>query len=304
MIKMDFMTPGSPQAGETLPANNSLAAVAYHKAIQQSGQQIRLHLSWKLDRDTADWLLWSGNADSLRTDQDINNSGKTTLVSFATVQRAIEQYRLFVTQQVGDPNTPIMIRPDMDNMFVGNSESLTGLSDVERYTVAAHWVGAGANLITGSDLTRLDSLGKELLYDPEVLAIANFTANYPMQPKNPLGANQPGSQTSEQIQAWIAGPDTNNQNAVVVLANYGPDQGYGGFGTSVQGVQAVNISLSLLGIADGQPNGAAGWNVRRVLGGGGSAGPDHVDQGVVSSYIAASLGPGESALYRLTAASN
>jgi alpha-galactosidase len=49
-----------------------------------------------------------------------------------------------------------------------------------------------------------------------------------MQPKNPFGTARPGSQAS--LQAWIAGPDTNSENAVVVLANYGLDQGNGGFG--------------------------------------------------------------------------
>jgi alpha-galactosidase len=299
------MTPGSPYAGESLPANNSLAAVAYYNAIQQSGRQIRLDLSWKLDRDSAaDWYIWRGNADGLRLDQDINNSGQSTLVSFATVQRAIEQYRSFVNQQEEDPTRqyiPIMIRPDMDNMYVGNTQWLTGLSDVQRYTVAIHWVGAGANLITGSDLTQLDSLGQELLYDSELLSVAQFTAQYPMQPKNPFGSTQPGSQASEQLQAWIAGPDTSNQHAVVVLANYGPDQGQGGFGTSLQGVQFVNVSLSLLGIAQGQQNGVPGWSVRRVLGGGGSGGADYSDLGVTTSYIASNLGPGESVLYYLTA---
>ncbi|KAL1964963.1 hypothetical protein VTN77DRAFT_6163 [Rasamsonia byssochlamydoides] len=308
MIKLDYMTPGSPDAGETLPANNSLAAVAYHNAIQQSGRSIRLDLSWKLDRDEGnDWQIWRTHADALRLDQDINNSGQSTLVSFATVQRAIEQYRIFINQQEEDPTRqgiPIMIRPDMDNMYVGNPQSLTGLSDVERYTVAIHWVGAGANLITGSDLTQIDALGQELLYDPEVLSIADFTANYPMQPKNPFNTADPGSQASSQLQAWIAGPDTNNQNAVVVLANYGPDQGQGGFGTSLEGVQLVNISLADLGIADGQPNGAPGWNVRRVLGGGGSGGADHTDLGITSTFMACNLGPGESALYKLTAVSS
>jgi alpha-galactosidase len=306
MIKLDFMTPGSPEAGESLPANNSLAAVAYHNAIQQSGRKIRLDLSWKLDRSSvADFEIWRNNADSIRTDQDINNSNIGTFTAFGTVQRAIEQYRSFIKQQVEDPtrqNVPIMIRPDMDNMYTGNAASLTGLTDQERYTVAIHWFGAGANQITGSDLTQLDSLGQKLLFDSEVLSIAAFTANFPMQPKNPFGTAQPGSQASEQLQAWIAGPDTNNQNAVVVLANYGPDQGNGGFGTSIQGIQIVNISLSLLGIANGQPNGAPGWTVRRVLGGGGQGGSDHTDLGVTTTFMASNLGPGESALYKLTRA--
>lgn len=306
-IKLDFMTPGSPSAGETLPANNTLAAVAYHNAIQQSGRKMRLDLSWKLDRaNINDWHIWQNNADSLRTDQDINNSGQSTLVSFATVQRAIENYRIFINQQEEDSTRqgkPIMIHPDMDNMFTGNAQSLTGLTDQQRYTVAIHWVGAGANLITGSDMTKIDTLGQTLLYDTEFMSMAAFTANYPMQPKNPFGTTQPGSQAAEQLQAWIAGPDSTNQNAIVVLANYGPDQGQGGFGSSLQGTQFVNVSLGLLGIASGQPNGHASWNVRRVLGGGGQGGPDHSDLGVTTSYIASNLGPGESALYHLTPAS-
>jgi len=303
MIKMDFMTPGSPDAGENLPANNSLAAVAYHKAIQQSGRAIRLDLSWKLDRDLSDWLLWRSNADSLRLDQDINNSGTGTFVAFATVQRAIEQYRSFINQQEEDPTRqglPIMIRPDMDNLYVGNAASLSGITDQQRYTVIIHWIGAGANLITGSQLKSLDTLGQELLYDSEALAVADFTAVFPMQPKNPFNTADPGSQASSQLQAWIAGPDNANENAVVVLANYGPDLGQGGFGTSLQGVQLVNISLVDLGIANGQPNGAPGWNVRRVFGGGGSGGSDHANLGVTSTFLASFLGPGESAMYKLT----
>ncbi|KAM0478871.1 hypothetical protein ACHAPX_004848 [Trichoderma viride] len=304
-IKLDFMTPGSPAAGENLPANNSLAAVAYHKAIQQASRPMRLDLSWKLDRNTAaDFFLWRGNADGIRLDQDINNQGQSTFLGFTTVQRAIEQYRSFINQQEEDParqGTPIMVRPDMDNMYTGNAQALTGLSNVQRYTVAIHWVGAGANQITGSDLTQLDTLGQELLYDSEFKSVADFTNQYPMQPKNPFGTASPGSQASEQLQAWIAGPDTANKNAVVVLANYGPDLGQGGFGKSLQGNQLVNISLSLLGIAEGQPNGAPGWSVRRVLGGGGAGGPDHSDIGVATSVLASNLGPGESVLYFLTA---
>ncbi|KAH8817368.1 glycoside hydrolase family 27 protein [Xylogone sp. PMI_703] len=305
MIKMDFLTPGSPAAGEDLPANNSLAAVFYHRAIQQASRPMRLDLSWKLERDNADFQIWRTNSDSIRTDQDINNDHTGTFVSFEVVQRAIENYRIFINQQVEDPtrqNIPIMVRPDMDNMYVGNAASITGVTDQQRYTIAIHWIGAGANLITGSDLTQVDSLGQELLYNSEALSVADFTANFPMQPKNPFGTTQPGSQASSQLQAWIAGPDDNNENAVVVLANYGPDLGQGSFGTQLQGTQLVNISLSLLGIANGQPNGAPGWNVRRVWGGGGQGGSDHADLGVTSTFLASNLGPGESVLYKLTRA--
>lgn len=79
-----------------------------------------------------------------------------------------------------------------------------------------------------------------------------------------------------QLQPWISGPDK-SQNCVVVLANYGRDQGQDGYGTSFQCVWFVNISLADLGFGNGQPNGASGWSVHRVLGGGGSGVLDHSD---------------------------
>lgn len=58
-----------------------------------------------------------------------------------------------------------------------------------------------------------------------------------MQPRNP----GTGQSKSKQLQAWIAGPDSDGQ-AVVVLANYGPDLGQGGFGTKLEGQQTVSFS--------------------------------------------------------------
>jgi alpha-galactosidase len=301
---MDYMTPGSLGNSSPLPANNSLSAQFYHNAIKSTGAKIRLDLSWKLERDQADWEIWRSNADGLRLDTDINGFDGS-LVAWASVQRVIEQYRSFINQQEEDPtrlNIPIMIRPDLDDMYTGNAETLNGVTDVQRYTIASHWVGTGGNLISGADLTQLDALGTELMYDAELLSVADFTAQYPMQPINPEGTTQPGAQASSQLQAWIAGPNTNNKNAVVVLANYGPDEGSGGYGTSLQGNLMVNATLELLGIAPGQPHGAAnGWSVRRVLGGGGAGGADHTSLGVMTSAISSNLGPGESALYYLTA---
>jgi len=72
LIKLDFVTPGSPQGG-CLPYDSSESVVAYHKAIAQSGRKIRLDISWKLDRSLPFWKKWQNNADSLRTDQNVNN---------------------------------------------------------------------------------------------------------------------------------------------------------------------------------------------------------------------------------------
>ena len=97
------------------------------------------------------------------------------LVRFSTVQRAIERYRVFVNSVaqglVSDsPAAPVGIRPDMDNMFVANPLGLSGLHPAQRQTMAMYWIGAGANLFEGGDLTRMDSLGEKLLHDPAVYA--------------------------------------------------------------------------------------------------------------------------------------
>lgn len=240
---------------------------------------------------------------------------KSTFTSFGAVQRVIEAYRVFITQQTLDPTrqtTPIAIRPDMDNTYVGNPQSLSGLSDVQRYTMAIHWIGAGANLITGSDQTTRDTLGYMLMYDEEAMSLAAFTAAYPMQPRNPTGSPTVGGSDSLQLQAWIAGPSPDG-TAVVVLANYGPDSYLSkrenacvALGTCPTGSseQLVTIPLTALGIGAGMENGANTWDVRRVWGGGGSGGPDHTDIGTWTDTAYCNLGPGESVLYKFTKASS
>ncbi|OZJ02056.1 Alpha-galactosidase 3 [Bifiguratus adelaidae] len=254
MIKLDFVTPGSPWNGANLVCNNSAAVEAYHKAIANSGRQIRLDLSWKLCRNETYLSLYSQFAESMRTDQDIDNYGQNTFVAWQVVQRAIDNYRQYISLQK-QRNVPITIYPDMDNLFVGNSENVTGVTDTQRITIMNHWLGAAANLIIGSDMTQLDDLGVRLLTSPQSAAAAKFFAQYPMQPRNP----GTGNNKAQQLQAWIAGP-TNNQEAYVLIANYGHDEGVGGFGTSLTGVQKVTVSLSDLGIANRKWTFTDVWN--------------------------------------------
>lgn len=281
MIKLDFVTPGSPQNGANLVCNNSAAVEAYHKAIANSGRQIRLDLSWKLCRNETYLPVWSSLADSIRTDQDIDNYGYNTFVAWQVVQRAIENYRQYILLQK-QRNVPITLYPDMDNLFVGNAANLTGVSDAQRITIMNHWLGAAANLIIGSDLNQLDDLGTKLLTSNESIQAADFFAQYPMQPRNPgTGDNVP-----QQLQAWIAGPSDNNE-AYVLVVNYGPDQGHGGFGTSLTGVQNVTVSLADLGIA------GKSWEFSDVWNGNSST---------VSTSFTAYLDEGESQLLHLIVA--
>jgi alpha-galactosidase len=242
MVKLDFVTPGSPYNGANLVCNNSAVVEAYHNAIANSGHQIRLDISWKLCRNETYLPLYSSFAESMRTDFDIDNYGEDTFVAWQEVQRAIDNYRQYISLQK-QRGVAITIYPDMDNLFVGNPENVTGVNDTQRYTIMNHWLGAAANLIIGSDLTELDELGIKLLTSSQSVEAANFFAKYPMQPRNP----GTGNNLAQQLQAWIAGPTQQNQ-AYVLIANYGPDQGAGGFGTSITGVQPVTVSLSDLGI--------------------------------------------------------
>lgn len=154
-IKLDFITPGSPDNGANLPSNETGEVIGYHNAIAKSGRQMRLDLSWKLARDMDDFRIWESNAESFRTDQDINNSNSLVFVAWSTVQRAIDNYRQYITLHT-DENEVLTIYPDMDNMFIGNPENINGVTDNQRYTIFNHWIGAAANLILGSDLTNLD----------------------------------------------------------------------------------------------------------------------------------------------------
>ncbi|ORY58394.1 glycoside hydrolase superfamily [Pseudomassariella vexata] len=214
LIKLDFVTPGSHTNNANLPANLSGEVIAYHNAIAQSGRSIRLDISWKLDRSQAFFDIWESSADSMQSDQDIYNAGECTFVAWDFLQRAIENYLFTMVIQY---NRMLAIYLDMDSLFVGNEADFSGMTVAERQTMMRHWVGAAANLIVGSDLTHLDALGLDVLT------------------------------RADQIQAWDAGPDS-SVYAVAVLANYGPDQGQGGFGTVFEGAQTVTVSSDDLDI--------------------------------------------------------
>ncbi|KAK4498252.1 hypothetical protein PRZ48_010909 [Zasmidium cellare] len=280
LIKLDYVTPGSPSpGGATLQPNTSGSVIAFHNAIEKVGRPIRLNISWKLERNASFFDIWEANADSMRTDQDLNAQGGDKLVDWPTTQRAIENYRQFISTVIQDDHLPLTIHPDLDNAFIGNAENVTSVSDAMRTTIATHWLASGANLISGSDFTNLDDLGKKLLTLPEAwVDVANFTARYPMQARNP----GTGQNSSQQLQAWIAGPDESG-DAVVVLVNYGPDQGQGGFNTSLEGTQNVTATWADLGIT-------GSYDVRNVW--------ESEDLGTFDGQISAQLDEGESQLLR------
>lgn len=280
-IKLDFVTPGSPDNGGHLVGDNSGAVIAYHKAIQQSGRQMRLDISWKLERNKTYYDIWSANADSMRTDQDINNGGADNFTMWSTVQRAIDNYRQYIVLQI-PKHEQLSIYPDMDNLFVVNPANVSGITDKQRQSVMSHWIGAAANLIHGGDMTNIDSLGMKLATWPEAIAAADFCAMYPMQPRNPGS----GGTTAMQKQAWIAGPSPEGEVRVIVV-NLGPAGPQAGFNTTDGGVLPVRVTLEDLGI-DGSD-----WYWQNVWG---------TETGTIEAGkgISFNLDEGESAFLKLT----
>jgi alpha-galactosidase len=217
----------------------------------------------------------------MRIAVDINNNGAKSFVSMWKIQGTIEQYRLYINQLAASKSL-MKLRPDFDNLFVGNPAEVSGITDGQRITVMSHWIGAAANLILGSDLTNLDALGTKLITSANGNAAADFCGQLPMQPRNPgTGSNQP-----MQLQTWICGPSTIGQ-AYVILTNLGPNLCRGGYVTVGTGPQKVLIKLTDLGLT------GDGYLVRDVWNGNSTT-------VAAGGRLSAVLGEGESQFWRLT----
>lgn len=324
-IKLDYVCPTASPDGCQGFSDSRPAVTAYHAAIARSNcsSTMRLGLSWMLDWGHGNLDVWQAGADSIRLDEDINRSGKGPLTDFGTVQRAIERYRVFVTSLAqgrvnSSPSTPVQVRPDMDNTFIANPFEISGLSDAQRWTMAMHWVGAGANLLEGGDLTQIDTLGNFLLTDPAVHGfggIAALFSNHPMQPRNPhaepyCAPSWPwtaGGSSPTQLQAWIAGPVPTTGDSLVILTNLGPDlkprtgPGKSGtFLTQCAGIHTVHISFAELGLpAQAHYSASIVWDGRK-------GGKNHSVHDVAKGSeqeLSALLGPFESVMFKMTKAS-
>jgi len=161
-IKLDAVTPGSYHNDLTI--NNIPDVQAMSKAIALSGRPIWLTISWALDEDyLGEWQQFSN---ARRIEGDIECEGDCPyLTNWPRVA-----LRLLDLPGWENASGPTLGWNDLDSLEVGNSAT-AGITQTEQQTAMTIWAMANAPLYLGSDLTKLDSFGKEILGNDEVLAV-------------------------------------------------------------------------------------------------------------------------------------
>jgi len=161
-IKLDGVTPGS--YSDNLSIDNRADVAAWAKAIAQSGRPMWFTISWALDQGYLS--TWQQYANARRIDGDIDCEGNCSTIT----NWAMASWRFY--DLVGWQNTagPAVGWNDLDSLEVMNNTT-SGLSYEERQSVTTLWAMANAPMYLGGDLTTLDSFGKQILSNDEVLAV-------------------------------------------------------------------------------------------------------------------------------------
>jgi alpha-galactosidase len=161
-IKLDGVTPGS--YSYNLSIDNRADVAAWAKAIAQSGRPMWFTISWALDQDYLS--TWQQYANARRIDGDIDCEGNCSTIT----NWAMASWRFY--DLVGWENAagPAVGWNDLDSLEVMNNTT-SGLSYEERQSITTLWAMANAPMYLGGDLTTLDSFGKQILSNDEVLAV-------------------------------------------------------------------------------------------------------------------------------------
>jgi alpha-galactosidase len=161
-IKLDGVTPGS--YSDNLSIDNRADVAAWAKAIAQSGRPMWFTISWALDQGYLS--TWQQYANARRIDGDIDCEGNCSTIT----DWAMASWRFY--DLVGWQNAagPAVGWNDLDSLEVMNNTT-SGLSYEERQSVTTLWAMANAPMYLGGDLTTLDSFGKQILSNDEVLAV-------------------------------------------------------------------------------------------------------------------------------------
>jgi alpha-galactosidase len=161
-IKLDGVTPGSDSYD--LSIDNRADVAAWSKAIAVSGRPIWLTISWALDQDYLG--VWQQYANARRIDQDVECEGNcATLTDWP---RIYERFRDLPGWE--NASGPAIGWNDMDSLDIGDG-TLDGLTNDEKQSALSLWALANAPIYLGGDLTKIDSFGKQLATNDEVLAV-------------------------------------------------------------------------------------------------------------------------------------
>lgn len=195
LIKLDGVTPGSDSNG--LAIDNRADVAAWSKAIAASGRPIWLTISWDLDEDYLG--VWQQYANARRINQDVECESRCgTLTNWP---RIYERFRDLPGWE--NVTSPALGWNDLDSLDIGDG-ALDGLTNDEKRSAVTLWALANAPMYLGGDLTQLDSFGKQLLSNDQVLAIDQ--SGKPA--KQVLGGDVP---------VWVT--NLGNNNYIVALFN-------------------------------------------------------------------------------------
>jgi alpha-galactosidase len=161
-IKLDGVTPGSDSYD--LHIDNRADVQAWSTAIAASGRPIWFTISWALDQDYLG--TWQQYSNARRIDQDVECEGRcATLTNWP---RIYERFR----DLPGWENAagPALGWNDLDSLDIGDG-ALDGLTNEEKRSALSLWALANAPIYLGGDLTKIDSFGKQLATNDEVLAV-------------------------------------------------------------------------------------------------------------------------------------
>ncbi len=161
-IKLDGVTPGSDSYGTAI--DNRPDVEAWSKAIAASRRPIWLTISWDLDEDYLS--TWQQYANARRIDQDVECEGDcATLTNWP---RIYERFRDLPGWE--NASGPTVGWNDLDSLDIGDG-TLDGLTNQEKQSALSLWALANAPIYLGGDLTKLDSFGKQITTNDEVLAV-------------------------------------------------------------------------------------------------------------------------------------
>lgn len=195
-LKFDGVTPGSDQRDPTIDGRSDVAA--WSGALKKTGRPIWLTLSWNLELSENDF--WRRHSNAIRTGSDVE-SYDDKLTHWPQI-----------TWRFGDARRSWRLAGrgrgwnDLDSILVGNGE-MSGLTPNERRSAVTLWVIQCSPLYSGDDLTKLDSLGLELLTNDEVIAVQQ--------------AGMLASPTTSDLQKQVWSCKGSNGTRMVALFNLG-----------------------------------------------------------------------------------